>query len=111
MSKIILAALKWHQFLVLAAYIVLLGGYSRYLDSSLKYVSPKIPAATEDILGSGFWVPWAFLATWFAIACVLSYWIGFQRKTSYWIPLLFVFGILSVADFCLYGVLERQVLT
>ena len=80
------------------------------MDGSLKYIRPQIPAAPEDILGFGFWVPWLIVAVWFAIACVLSYRLGLQRKVGYWLPLLCAFGLLSVVDSYLYGVLERQVL-
>lgn len=110
MAKIVAAALRWHPFAVLVAYGFLVAGYRRYLDGSFKYIQPKMPAAPEDILGLGFWVPWLILATWFALACFLSYRFGMQRKPGYWTVVICGFGLLSVTDFCLYGVVERQVL-
>ena len=111
MGKIALAALKLHPFAVMGAYVFLgYDQYHRYLDSGLKYIRPKLPAAPEDILNVGFWVPWIVVAVWFALACFLSYRVGMQRKAGYWAVLIFAFGLLSVADFYLYGVLERQVL-
>lgn len=95
---------------MLVAYSVLVVDYRRYLDSGLKYVPPKLPAAPEDVLGFGFWVPWLIFATWFSLACFLSYRFGMQRKTGYWVAVFCGFGLLSVADFYLYGLLERQVL-
>jgi len=110
MTKIVAAALKWHPFVVLVAYGFLVIDYQRYLDGSLKYIRPNMPAAPEDILGHGFWVPWLILVAWFALACFLSYRFGMQRKTGYWVVVVCGFVLLSVADFYLYGVLERQVL-
>ena len=110
MGKMAFAAVKWHPLVVLVAYVVLIGSYHRYLDSSLTYIRPPIPAAPEDILGFGFWVPWLIVAVWFAIACLLSFRFASQRRVSYWVPIFCAFSLLSVTDFYLFGVLERQVL-
>jgi len=110
MNRTASAALKWHPFLVLVAYACLIAGYHRYLDSGLNYVRPQMPAAPEDILGFGFWIPWLIVAVWLAMACLLSYRLGLQRRVWYWLPLLCGFGFLSIIDFCLFVVLERQVL-
>lgn len=111
MGRVASAALRWHPFIVLVAYGIFVVGYTRYLDGHLKYKRPLIPAAPEDVLGFGFWVPWLIVATWFSTACILSYHFGSQRRSSYWALLLCAFGLLSVLDFYLYGVLERQVLS
>jgi len=84
---------------VLLLYTSLIAGYRRYLDVNLKYIRPAIPAAPEDILGYGFWVPWLIVAVWFAVACVLSYRLGLQRKLGYWLPLWCAFGLLILVDF------------
>jgi hypothetical protein len=110
MGEFATSLLKWHPFAVVIAYAVLMSDYRRYLDSHLEYIAPPIPAAPEDILGFGFWVPWLIVALWFVVACTLSYQLGSQHKLAYWLPLLCIFGILSIADFWLYSVLERQVL-
>jgi len=110
MSKVVLSVFRIHPFVVLAAYIFLIAGYRYHLDSSLKYIRPKLPMAPEDILGFGFWVPWSIFAIWLAIACFLSYRFGMERRSWYWTPILCIFVLLSVVDYYLYGVLERQVL-
>jgi hypothetical protein len=111
MGRVVSAALNWHPLIVLIAYGILVSSYRHHLDGNLKYIRPPIPAAPEDVLGFGFWVPWFIVAAWFLIACILSYQFGLQRRTSYWSLLLSAFGLLSVLDFYLYGALERQVLS
>jgi hypothetical protein len=110
MSKIGISALKWHPVLVLVVYGILISGYRRYLGPGLKFIRPNLPAAPEDILVFGFWVPWLLVALWFGVACTLSYRLGVQRKATYWAPMLCGFVLLSILDFYLYGVLERQVI-
>ncbi len=110
-GRFTLLFLKWLPFLALAAYAVLLVDYyCQYLDEGLKYISPELPSAPEDILGLGFWPPWLVATVPFALACALSYRLGRQEGPGYWALLLCVFGVLSVADYGLYVVLERQVL-
>lgn len=108
MNGIIRAAIKWHPVMVLVAYAVFVGGYHRYLDADLNFIRPNIPAAPEDILGLGFWVTWLIIV-WFGIASAMSYRLGHQHRMA-WLPLLGMFLLLSVLDFSLYHVLERQVI-
>jgi hypothetical protein len=109
MSKIGLSTLRWHPVVVLLIYGILIADYRRHLDGSLRYIRPNLPAAPEDVLVFGFWVPWLLVAFWFGIACVLSYRLGAQRRAGYWLLLLSTFSLLSVLDFYFFGVLERQV--
>lgn len=102
--------LNTFPFAALALYAVRLADYRWFLDAHLQYIPPKLPVAPEDVLGFGFGVTWLFLALCFGCACFLSYRFGTQRKTGYWLAAVAGFGWLSLADFWLYGVLERQVL-
>jgi hypothetical protein len=109
-SRAALSLCRLHPLVVLALYAGLITGYRRYLDGSLKYIKPSLPAAPEDVLGFGFWIPWLIFAGWFAIACVLSYRYALQRRVGYWAPILCAFVVLTLLDFYLYGVLEHQVI-
>lgn len=110
MSKVVWAIMRLHPYIVLVAYIFIIAEYRHYLDNNLKYIRPKLPAAPEDILGFGFWMPWLVITGWLALASFLNYQFGLQRKVGYWVVLVCVFCVLSIVDFYLYGVLERQVL-
>jgi hypothetical protein len=110
MKKVISWVFKWHPFVVLVVYATVIAGYRRYLDSSLSFIRPKIPAAHEDILGFGFWVPWLVLMIWLALACYFSYRSTVRHQSIYWLSILSIFSFFSFLDFYLYGVLEEQVL-
>jgi hypothetical protein len=111
MKKTLIEICRWHPVVVLIAYSWLIGGFQRYLDAKLKYMPPQLPAAPEDILGFGFWITWFMAAVWFCVACILSFWLASERKTSYWIAIALLFGGVSFFHYFLYSTLERQVLS
>lgn len=85
--------------------------YRRYLNWHLKYTPSPIPAAPEDILGFGFWVTWSvlFLVP-FLIACTIAFRIQPARRAYLsWAAVAFI--VVSVADFILFDLLEKQVLS
>lgn len=99
--------LPWVVIVSYAAVIFL--SYGQWLDSSLKYKPSAIRMAPEDVLGFGFWVSWAISLVLFSTSMLLVH-FSFGKKTiRTWLTTGFFLG-LSVADYFLYGLLEKQVL-
>jgi hypothetical protein len=99
-------ALPWT---VLAVYCLLIADYARYLDSHLKYVTPHVPRAPEDILGLGFWPTWAAVLILLALAGALAYRRG-TRRPVYFLSLVVGFIVASAVDHFLYRTLAEQLL-
>lgn len=84
--------------------------YSRYLNSSLKFVPPARPFAVEDVLGLGFGIPWLFFAIAFALGAI-CWRMTKATKSSILFLLIGVFVLITAVDFGLYSVLKGQVLS
>lgn len=84
--------------------------YSTYLDSHLRYVSPKIPGAPEDVLGFGFWLAWLMVLFLWLVFEVPAYFLASNRRRQVAIAGI-LFAIVSMVDFYLAGVLTPQVPT
>jgi hypothetical protein len=103
------SALSFAPWLVLVGYAWLMfESYSDKLDLHLKYREPSVPAAPEDVLGFGFWLPWMIIATFFAFALAIAV-VARKRKMYFAMFVGSIFLLLSAADLFLYRTLERQV--
>ena len=99
--------LPWVVIVSYAA--VIFSSYGQLLDSSLKYQSSVARMAPEDVLGFGFWVSWVISLILFSTSILLAHFSLGKKSISTWLTTGLFLG-LSVADYFLYGLLEKQVL-
>lgn len=97
-------------WVVLALYAGLLAEYARYLDVHLKYVSPAVAAAPEDIVGFGFWPEWAAAFILLSGTGILAF-RNATRRPAYFIVLAGIFFLISIVDHFLYETLFRQLVS
>ena len=96
---------------ILGAYAIECASYySRYLDAHLVFMPPKRAFAVPDVLGLGFGIPWILFAVAFGAAAA-CWWKFKATKWSLLLCAIAAFVLISTADFMLYRVLERQVLS
>jgi len=99
--------LPWVVVVSYAAVIFL--SYGEWLDSSLRYKPSAIQMAPEDVLGFGFWVSWVIPLVLFSTSILLVHFSLGKKTVWIWLTTSLFLG-LSVADYFLYELLEKQVL-
>lgn len=83
--------------------------YSQWLDWGLKFHKPEYGFSPDDVLGIGFFLPWLLFLIVFLFAMSIGLVVA-RHRLRFGLSFLAVFGLFSAIDFCLYGILEQQVI-